>query len=296
MSTAGYWELALPITDDASEAVTNFLWEIGALGVVEEETPATGARLRAFFPDSLAPAVLERRVRDYLAELAALGLRPASDVTVSPLPQDDWGEAWRKHFRPLPVGRRLLVVPPWETPSPEAVAPRLLVVIEPGRAFGTGHHATTAGCLECLETIVERETPGFAIDLGTGSGILAVTAARLGVPHVLAVDEDPDAVACAKGNAERNGVAGRVCCVVGDAGAVDAPPAPVVLANLLTAAHRRLAPTYVARVAPGGALVLGGILDTEAGAVTAALDARAFAPEHAVSADGWTTLQFRRRA
>lgn len=300
MSTAGYWELALPITDDVAEAVTNFLWELGALGVIEETieeaTPVGGPRLRAFFPDSLAPALLERRVRDYLAELTALGLRPASEVSVTPLPEDDWGEAWRKHFRPLPVGRRLLVVPPWETPSPEMSASRLVIVIEPGRAFGTGHHATTAGCLECLEAIVERETPAAAIDLGTGSGILAVTAARLGVSQVLGVDEDPDAVACAKGNAERNRVADRVCCVVGDAAAVDARPAPLVLANLLTAAHRRLAATYAARTAPGGALVLGGILAGEADTVVAALDAGAFTAEHAVSADGWTTLVFRRRA
>src|SRR5581483_7360250 len=105
VSAADYWELALPITDEASEPVTNFLWELGALGVVEEATPDGAARLRAFFPESFAAAPLERRVRDYLAELAALGIPAPAAATVAPLAGDDWAEAWRRHFRPLPVGR-----------------------------------------------------------------------------------------------------------------------------------------------------------------------------------------------
>ncbi len=292
MSAAHYWELALPITDEASEAVTNFLWELGALGVVEEAAADGGGRLRAFFPESSAPARLERRVRDYLRELAALGVDAPAAATVVPLAGDDWAEAWRKHFRPLPVGRRLLVAPPWEVPD-VAGGDRLVVLIEPGRAFGTGHHATTAGCLECLEAELAAGAPPSVVDLGTGSGILAVTAALLGVPQVLAIDDDPDAVACAEANAARNGVAARVRCVRGDVAAAEPVPAPLVLANLLTAAHRRLAPRYPAWVAPRGALVLGGILDAEAAAVREALG-DAFTVERTRAADGWTTLHLRR--
>lgn len=293
MSSARYWELALPITDEASEPVTNFLWELGALGVVEEEAPDHGARLRAFFPDSSEPAVLERRVREYLAGLAGLGLDAPAAATVLPLARDDWAEAWRKHFRPLPVGRRLLVVPPWETPAAAVAAGRTVVLVEPGRAFGTGHHATTAGCLECVETLVAADAPSSAVDLGTGSGILAIAAALLGVPRVLALDDDPDAVACVEANARRNGVAGRIACVRADAGVVEPAPAPLVLANLLTAAHRRLASRYPAWVVPGGALVLGGILDAETETVLQAVGGDFF-PERTLSADGWTTLQLRR--
>src|SRR5262249_6957713 len=153
-------------------------------------------------------ALLAARVRTYTEGLRALGLAAPDAPTVRPLADADWGEAWKAHFRPLPVGTRWLIVPPWESAALEPG--RLTLVIEPARAFGTGHHGTTAGCLVQLEEIVERDAPTSAIDLGTGSGILAIAAARAGVARVLAVDEDPDAVAAARANAARNGVADRV--------------------------------------------------------------------------------------
>src|SRR5205823_3759956 len=110
---------------------------------------------------------------------------------------------------------------------------RLTIVIEPGRAFGTGHHGTTAGCLETIETIVERDGPATALDLGTGSGILAIATARLGVARITAIDDDPDAVAAALANAARNHVCDRVRCVLGDVSAAELEPAPFVIANLL---------------------------------------------------------------
>ncbi len=289
--TAAYWELAVAVPPDAAEPVTNFLWELGALGVVEEETPGAAPRLRAFFPAHADAAGLERNVRSYAEGLAALGLPVPGAPHVALLADADWAEAWREHFRPLPVGRRLLIGPPWDAP---AVPGRLTVVIEPGRAFGTGHHGTTAGCLEALEALVAIDVPAEAIDLGTGSGILAIAAARLGVTRVLAVDEDPDAVAAASANAARNGVNRRVRCVMADAGGLDIPPAPLVLSNLLAAAHTRLAPHYARYVAPGGAIVLGGILDPEAPSVTQALAGHGFLPRATSSRDGWTTLTFTR--
>ena len=152
-----------------------------------------------------------------------------------------------------------------------AASDRLVLVIEPGRAFGTGHHGTTAGCLALLEAIVTAERPARAIDLGTGSGILAIAAARLGVGHVLACDSDPDAVAATETNATLNGVAGRVRPIVGDAATLAAEPAPLVLANLLAAAHRALAERYARLVAPNGMLVAGGLLDAEGDDVADAL-------------------------
>ena len=241
----------------------------------------------------MGPATLETRVRDYLASLAALGLATAAAPTITPLADHNWAEAWREHFRPLLVGRRLLVAPPWDVPR---TSERVVLVIEPGRAFGTGHHGTTAGCLELLESLVAAESPARAIDLGTGSGILAIAAARLGVTDVLACDTDPDAVAAADGNAARNGVAGRVRAVVADAATLATEPAPLVLANLLAAAHRALAPRYRDLVGGGGALVLGGLLDAEADDVTAALAAHGFRREAARSLEGWTSLALRHAA
>lgn len=289
--SAAYWEIDVAVPPDASEPVTNFLWELGALGVVEEEVPGAMPRLRAFYPAHVDAAGLESRLCAYAEGLRALGLPAPGPARVAPLEDADWAAAWREHFKPLRVGRRLLVAPPWDAP---AVSERLIVVIEPGRAFGTGHHGTTAGCLEALEDVVERGLPAEAIDLGTGSGILAVAAACLGIERVLAVDDDPDAVAAAAANAERNGVAGRVHCMLADAGALDAAPVPLVLANLLSAAHARLAPRYAEHVTPGGALVLGGILDPEAPGVASALAQHGFVTCGTRALEGWTTLHLTR--
>jgi len=189
MSSSRYWELTVGAPADLSEGLTNLVWELGALGVVEEEQPGRAPRLRAFFPETARASVLEQSVRDYLDGLRELGFAPArdSDVSVVALADENWHEAWRVHFTPQRVGRRLVIAPPWETP---AAGSRLVITIEPGRAFGTGHHGSTLGCLEAVEAAVEAEGPRRMIDLGTGSGILAIAAARLGVDGVLAVDDD----------------------------------------------------------------------------------------------------------
>ena len=291
MSSSRYWELTVEVPPDASEGLTNFVWEQGALGVIEEEGPGRAPRLRAFFPKTVFARVLEEGVREYLRGLAELGFARAGEPRVVAVANEDWADAWRAHFRPFAVGRNLLVTPPWERPP---VNGRVLITIEPGRAFGTGQHGSTLGCLETLEALIAYARPARLVDLGTGSGILAIAAARLGVPHVLAIDEDPDSVASAMANAARNRVCDRVRCVLADAGALEEPPAPVVVANLLTAAHRRLAPRYARYVADGGALVLGGILDAEAPGVAAALAPHGFTQRGSVAVEGWTTLHFRR--
>jgi ribosomal protein L11 methyltransferase len=237
-----YWELTLTVPAGAAEGLTNFLWETGALGVVEEERPGEAPELRAFFPETAAPSAL---------------------------------------------------APPWVRPEP---GERLALVIEPGRAFGTGHHGSTAGCLEALERVLDGSAPACAVDLGTGSGILAIALARLGVAHVLAIDEDPDAIAAATANAARNEVSARVECRAADAATLDAAPAPLVVANLITAAHRRLAPRYAGHVTPGGTLVLGGILEGEAAEVARTFVALGWAVRDTIARDGWSTLVLSRGA
>ena len=287
---SAYVQLTVEAAEEASEALANFLWEQGAVGVVEETAAGAPSRVRAFFPATGDGEALATGVDAYLAGLRALGLRAGPRARLAPLADEDWAAAWREHFRPVAVGSALLVAPPWEIPSG---SDRVILAIEPGRAFGTGHHGTTAGCLELLETLVGLERPARVIDLGTGSGILAIAAARLGAGEVLACDTDPDAVTATSANAERNGVAGRVRALVADAASLAAEPAPLVLANLLAAAHHALAPRYRDLVTAGGALVLGGLLDGEADAVVAALAAHGFRREAARSLEGWTSLALR---
>jgi ribosomal protein L11 methyltransferase len=290
MSSSHYWELTVGAPGDLSEGLTNLAWELGALGVVEEEEPGRGARLRAFFPETIAASALEESVRRYLDGLRALGFAPAADVRVAALADENWADAWRVHFKPRAVGQRLLIAPPWDLPAPNG---RIVIEIEPGRAFGTGHHGTTAGCLEALEAAIERDPPSRMLDVGTGSGILAIAAARLGVASVLAVDDDPDAVACAMANAARNHVSDRVRCALADAATLREPRVPLVVANLLSAAHRRLAAQYLRSLTPGGTLLLGGILDAEAADLGGALADHGLIHRASRSVEGWTTLELR---
>ena len=288
MGAPRYWELTVSVVPDAAEGLTNLVWELGALGVVEETAPGAGPWLRAFFADTDGVSALASRVDGYLDSLVTLGFPASGRARLAPLAGEDWAEAWRAHFRPVPVGQGLLVAPPWETASGNG---RLVLAIEPGRAFGTGHHGSTAGCLELIETAVERSRPGSAVDIGTGSGILAVALARLGVPRVLAFDSDPDAVTAARANAARNGVTGGVHALLADLDTAEPAPAALVVANLLAAAHRTHAPRYSRWVAPGGTLILGGVLDAEAADVAHAVAAHGFRMRGTRSVDGWTSLE-----
>jgi ribosomal protein L11 methyltransferase len=285
-----YWSLTVLLAPEAADAVANHLTESGALGVVEEGE-SRPVRLRAFFPPGTDPDGTARRVADYLAELRLLAI-PIDPGTlgVSAVPEEAWADAWRAHFRPLPIGRTLLVCPPWEVPPDGTHGGRTRIVIEPGRAFGTGSHATTRACLELLERTLAGQSSARAVDVGTGSGILAIAAARLGVPIVVAVDPDPDAVAAARANAERNGVADRIGVELSGVEEWSGPPAGLVLANLLGRTLVTLAPVLARCVAAAGRLIAGGLLVHETPAVIGAFVPEGFALVEIVEHEGWAGL------
>lgn len=285
--SADYWALAVLVDPEATDAVANFLWEAGAAGVVEEGD-GRPIGLRAFFPPGTDPGETSRRLAAFLGELRGLAVPvgPAT-VEVTRVPEEAWADAWRAHFRPLRIGRRLLVTPPWERPDADG---RLVVVIEPGRAFGTGSHGSTRGCLELLERVLAREPAERVLDVGTGSGILAIAAARLGAASVTALDVDPDAVAAARANAARNGVAERVRIEPGRPEDWAGRPAPLVLANLLAPALVALAPALGGCCTTPGRLIAGGLLSHEAPAVTAAFVPEGFALAEVLEHEGWASM------
>jgi len=284
-----FWELTVSASPETSEGLTNFLWELGALGVVEEEPAGAPLTLRAFFAETASPSTLAAATRDYCAGLKALGFTVTGvQPTVTPVQEEVWAEAWRQAFLPRPVGRRLLVAPPWDIPA--QLDGRQLVIVEPGRAFGTGSHESTQGCLLLLECLLETYRVTHAVDVGTGTGILAITALLLGVPEVTALDTDPDALREARENAERNGVGSRLRCHLSGAEALEGR-FPLLLANLLAESHFALAPHYRRLLASRGTLILGGLLAEEEPAVVKAMAAQGLVRLGSAELEGWVSLR-----
>lgn len=222
--------------------------------------------------------------------LAALELEHLPPHRVEILEDRDWTREWLKDFRPLRFGRRLWVVPTaYEPPEPEAVN----LVLDPGLAFGTGTHPTTALCLEWLDG--QPLEGASVVDYGCGSGILAVAAALLGAEDILATDIDPQALLATRDNAARNGVAERIrTCLPGELGDAGEGTSDVVLANILAGPLVELAPRIVRLLRGNGRLVLSGLLRSQAGEVAEAY--RALGIQLAIDGelDGWVRLAGRK--
>lgn len=256
--------------------------------------PAPGAT--PLWP-SVALAALYDAATDREALAAALRElldAPALQPRFEDVADRAWEREWLKDFKPLRFGERLWVCPGGQTPPPEA-RDAVLLWLDPGLAFGTGTHATTALCLEWLDSA--PLAGARVLDVGCGSGILAIAALLLGSEGAVGVDIDPQALLATRENAERNGVAPRLAVRPADApwGADAAEGYAVVLANILAEPLIALAPRLAAATLPGGTVVLSGLLTEQAGAVTAAF-APWFDMELPRERAGWAALVGRRRA
>ena len=265
-------EIRLAVPDEAVELVAQKLLEIGCTGVTAAETEldtfiapapedlANAPVMKAYFayPDELAGLLAE--VLDKLSELQ--GMHPelaGTRLETRALDDHDWATEWRQHFPPFRVGNRLVIHPSWV--DWQASGDEVALTLDPGQAFGTGTHATTSLCLDALaEHFASAQPPGKILDVGTGSGILAMAAAALGAGQVLATDIDTEACRIARDNISRNRLEDRV--TVTDAALEEITGTfDLVLANILAAENLRLADLLVARLTPGvGRLVLSGIL------------------------------------
>ncbi len=279
------FSLTVEVPAHESEDTAARLVEAGAAGVEERGAPIAampgvegpaggGALLVAWFGERQAA---ERAAR-------ALGL----EARIDEVADRDWGEAWKRGLSPFSVGP-VFVRPSWAAaPAPPGCAE---VVLDPGMAFGTGTHPTTALCLEALAEEVSAR-PGLAVlDVGTGSGLLAIAAARLGAGRVAATDEDPVALRVARENAARNGVAVEL----GAQGVGEVRgPFDLVVANILAATLVELAPALAAQLAPAGLLLLSGILDGQEAQVRRAFRARGLSAGRGRRRGEWWLLAFRR--
>jgi ribosomal protein L11 methyltransferase len=283
----GAWlELAVEADPEAVEAVSEILARVSTGGVAVESPIVTELEGLAARPDPTRPAVVRgyvpardeaaartavETVEAALGHLTAFGLRPIGELRTRIVDEADWASAWKAHFPVLRIGRRLVVRPTWRRYRAEP--DDVVLALDPGMAFGTGLHPTTRLCLQALEDLADAGALGSAsrvLDLGSGSGILAIAAAKLGAASVLALDVDPIAVEATAANARRNRLAARIEARRGSLPS-GAAPFDVVVANLVASILVELASSLAAELAPGGTLVVSGIVADRAAEVEAAL-------------------------
>ena len=246
--------------DDADET-SALLFELGAAGV--EERDGTTLNKGSEGKTTLVASFATRAE----AELALESLDPALAPRIEEIVGDAWRDAWKEHFRPFAIARGVVIRPPWEEYSP-APSERVLE-LEPGRAFGSGLHETTALVAETLERHASAYRGLEVLDVGCGSGILGLVALVLGAKRVVCIDNDPDVIDVVKENAERNGFGSDVMVDTTDVADVTAT-FPMVVANIEAHVLIPMAEVLSKRLAARGLLVLSGVLDTQRDSVIAA--------------------------
>lgn len=293
MSQTGWQELKVETTQAHVESLEEWFFEQGAVAVTLEDNadepllePGPGetplwqqVKLAALFPEGVdLQPVVDAIPADKITAGAAVPVH---------VPDQDWERAWMDSFHPMQMGPRLWICPSWIDP-PDANA--VNVMLDPGLAFGTGTHPTTAMCLGELDAVIR---PGdTVVDYGCGTGILAIAALKLGAELAIGVDNDPQAITASRQNAERNGIeAERFEVVMPDDAAIAAwqGSADVVVANILAGPLASLAPQLKLLLKPNGRLILAGLLDHQAQGLI-----EAYAPDVALldvrAIEGWVLL------
>lgn len=305
---SGAWlELSVEADIEAVETISEILARVAIGGTTVEPAfelvdEGLGAQVdvtrpavvRGYVParDASAAEAAAAEVGEALGHLQAFGLRPIGELRTRIVHEADWAEAWKAHFPVMRIGRRLVIRPTWRRhrSAPDDV----VLALDPGMAFGTGLHPTTRLCLTALESIADRGRLGGArvLDVGCGSGILAIAALRLGAERAVGLDTDPIAIEATRANARRNRVARRLRA---DLGSLPSGRGPfdVVLANLIAGLLVPLAPLLRDEVAPGGLLLASGIFIDREAEVRGAFEAAGLVvDERAVEGD-WVALTAR---
>ncbi|MFW5815519.1 MAG: 50S ribosomal protein L11 methyltransferase [Wenzhouxiangella sp.] len=293
--------ITVQVTVDAKDvdAAEQTLFALGAVSIslldaADHPLHEPGPGELPIWPRVVIEALFDRKTSPATVTdaLQSAGLiEAATAVAWSDLAERDWTRAWMDRYRPMPFGHGLWICPSHVDPDP---AWPLVLKLDPGLAFGSGTHPTTALCLEWIAALEHR--PERVIDFGCGSGVLAIAAALKGAREVIAIDHDPQALSATLDNARRNGVADRITAIAPES-LNDVMPggetAQLIVANILAGPLIELAATLSERLAPGAALVLSGILPEQAEAVAEAY--RALDSQPAVTVrDGWVRLVCRR--
>lgn len=268
-------EVSLVVNGELAEAVADVLARFAPNGVMTEQgvrynddedagTPAGPITVRAYLEINDQIDETRQKLEESLYYLGMI--QPLPDPAYRQIADQNWMEAWKQHYKPILIGKRIVIVPAWlDSPEPNRVA----IKIDPGMAFGTGTHPTTQLCLELMEKIFDRFTPPTVIDVGCGSGILSIAAIRLGAVMAVGVDIDAESVRNARENADTNGVGEELILGVGSIneireGKFRFDTAPLVVANILAPVIVRLFDAGLADlIQDDGAIILSGILQEQ---------------------------------
>jgi len=265
-------EIAITVPEDLADAMSNFITETGAQGVYEESAePREKADfdnlplqqvVKAYLPKDIR---LENRLASldhYIESLSALFPdHPKITYATETVSDTDWAEGWKKYFKPIRVTKNIIIKPTWERYSPGGHD--IVIEMDPGMAFGTGQHASTRMCLEALEEILLHGKTGVGsqvLDVGSGTGILGIAAAKLGAEKVTCVDIDKQATDISRENIAINHVEDRVAAVTRNVVALH-ESFDLIVANLTAKALIKLRPHLASLLAPGGFLIISGIIE-----------------------------------
>lgn len=304
-----WMEMSVMVGHEATEATANIFHEAGAGGVVIEDPllinsyRSSGAwdycdipeaadtetvTVKAYLPvdDRLDASIaeIEQSLRALSSRLE--NVKPCGPLRFREVQEDDWANAWKQYFHPIRIGTSLVIKPSWEEYEP--LPGDLVLEIDPGMAFGTGTHNTTVLCMEELERLIR---PGMQVfDVGTGSGILSLAAAKLGAAGVRAVDLDPTAVRVAAENVRDNGLEDVISVRHGDLLVGTEGTADLIVANIIASVILTLLPDVPARLNKGGSFVASGIISERLGEITHAALEYGLVVDRVVERDGWAVV------
>jgi ribosomal protein L11 methyltransferase len=260
------WLISVSTSREAEDAVAEMLGEILKLPVSTYFNYETQTSLVSVFSDKKFPdEKIRKKIFSGLKQIEKCGLKiGAGKIQIAKIKREDWAESWKKHFRAIEIGNSLLVKPSWSKKRPRKN--QAVVVLDPGLSFGTGQHATTKFCLTEIARHKEIGTQKSFLDIGTGSGILSIAAAKLNYQPVYAFDFDPESIRVAKANARTNNVLKKIKVFRADVTEPKTLPKEkfdLVCANLISNLLIGNRKKIIARVKPNGVLVLAGILASE---------------------------------
>ncbi|MCB2228115.1 MAG: 50S ribosomal protein L11 methyltransferase [Desulfarculaceae bacterium] len=285
---AAWLEIRLSAPAPAAEAAADYLISLTGQGVILDDPAEEGGPVlvRAFLQAGPELVAQRHQLERYAQELA--GRSGAVSVEFADLPVEDWGGAWRRYFHPRLVTRRLIVAPPWEEASPEPG--QVVLVIDPGQAFGTGQHQSTQLILRRLERLADKAAlPGRVLDVGCGSGILCLAALKFGAGRAVGIDLDPEAVAACHANAALNHLTHGMEVSLTPLAEIE-ERFPLVLANITAMELCGLAEPLARHLEPGGELVLSGLLVDQIPKVRETFAAQGLELVEQDSLAGWASL------